>query len=368
MSSEFKFQLAGEVEDDALRAVLCKVPTPGNISLVFNCEPSFYVAEHAGSVKSQTLIYKDQKTGMIAGIAGRSIRNLYIDGVQKTVGYLNNLKLLPEVRSGTVFARGYKQIHDFHGDGEAPYYFATILDENKYAQQILESGRAGIPNCVFAGMFVTYLIPLRKRALYKLRHEIIPCDESTLLKAHSCLSEWNSRYQFAPVYTPDDISGRTRLLPNFSPDNLYICKEGDGVAGTLGVWNQQPFKQMIVAGYSARMKTVRPFYNIMARLNGHPTLPNIGEHIKCVYASLISSKEDDSEVFKSLICKARSDWSGRGHDYLLVGLSVENKLAAVARSLAARELKSRIYLIHWPEEKAVLPKNGRVAHLEVATL
>jgi hypothetical protein len=259
--------------------------------------------------------------------------------------------------------RGYKFLRSLHGDGEVPYYFTTILDENRYARAILESGRAGMPSYVPVGMFVTYLIPLRKkRPSSKLRHEVLSCNKDALPQAHECLSEWNGRHQFAPVYTLDDISGRTGLLPNFSPKDLYVCKERDEVVGTLGVWDQQSFKQTIVTDYSAKMKAVRPFYNGIARLRGYPTLPNVGESIRSVHVSFVSVKDE------SLIDKARSLWSGHGHDYLLVGLSEEHKLAAVARRMASRELRSRIYLVHWPEEKAVLPRNGRVAHIEVATL
>ncbi len=368
MSSGFKFRLASEAEDGALRAVLRQAHMPGNMSLVFSREPSFFTAERAGSVRHQTLIYQDQASGKITGIGGRSIRKLYIDGTQKTVGYLSSLRLLPEVRSSMTLVRGYKFLRGLHGDGEVPYYFTTILDENRYAKLILESGRASMPSYVPVGMFVTYLIPLRKKVSCKLRHEVLSANEDALPEAHGCLSEWNSRHQFAPAYTLDDISGQTELLPNFSFGDLYVCKERGEVVGTLGVWDQQSFKQTVVTDYSAKMKAVRPFYNGIARLRGHPTLPSVGESVRFVHAAFVSSKDDNLEVFGSLIDKACSDWSGRGHDYLLVGLSEGHKLAAVARKMALRELKSRIYLVHWPEEKVILPENGKVVHLEVATL
>lgn len=364
----YKFRLADETEDSALRAVLREASMPGSISLVFSREPSYFIAEQAGSVKHQTLVYQDQETGKITGIGGRSIRRLYVDGVQKTVGYLSSLRLLPEVRSSLTLVRGYKFLRSLHGDGEVPYYFTTILDENRYAQQILESGRAGMPAYVPVGMFVTYLIPIRKRVSGKLQHEVLSCSKDTLPHAHECLSEWNSRHQFAPAYTLDDISGDTGLLPHFSPKNLYVCKGRGEVTGTLGVWDQQSFKQTIVTDYSAKMKLIKPFYNGVARLRGYPTLPRVGDRIRSVHASFVSAKDDNLQVFESLIGKACSDWSGRGHDYLLVGLSEGNKLAVVARRLASRELRSRIYLVHWPDEKVVLPKNERLAHLEVATL
>lgn len=368
MSSGFKFRLAGETEDGALRAVLRQASMPGSVSLTFGREPSFFIAEQAGSMKHQTLIYQDQGSGKITGIGSRSIRRLYVDGIEKTIGYLGSLRLLTEERSSMTLVRGYKFLRTLHGDGEVPYYFTTILDENKYAQQILESGRAGMPTYIPVGILVTYLIPIRKKVSRKLRQEVLSCDESTLPQAHECLNQWNSRYQFAPAYTLGDISGNTGLLPNFSPKDFYVCKKGNEVVGTIGVWDQQSFKQTIVTDYSAKMKVVRPFYNGLARLRGRPTLPSVGESIKFVQAPFVSSKDGNPEVFESLIDKVCADWSGRGHDYLLVGLAEGNKLTETARRLASRELKSKIYLVHWPDEKVDLPKNGRLAHVEVATL
>ncbi len=364
----YKFSLAGKVEDGALRAVLRQASMLGDISLSFLREPSFFIAEQAGNIMSQTLIYQDEESGKVSGIGGRSVRKLYIDGVQKNIGYLSSLRLLPEVRSSMTLVRGYKYLRHLHGGGEVPYYFTTILDENKYAKRILEKGRASMPTYIPVGIFVTYLIPIRKRVSDDLRNEIVSCGDDVLPQVHRCLSDWNSRHQFAPAYSLEDLFGVNGLLPHFSPKDLYVCKERGEVVGTLGVWDQQSFKQTVVTDYSLRMRFFRPLYNRIARLQGYPTLPKIGEKIRSVYATLVSSKGDNTEVFEALIRKARSDWSGRGHDYLLVGLSEESKLSATARRLAVREIKSRIYLVHWQEEKVILPRNGRVVHVEVATL
>ncbi len=368
MSSRFDFRLAGEAEDSALRAVLRESTMPGSVSLSFCREPSFFLAEQAGNVSHQTMICEDRQTGKIVGIAGRSVRKSYIDGVKKNVGYLSSLRVTAEARSGMTLVRGSKHIHKLHLDGKVPYYVTTILDENKYAQQILESGRVGMPVYIPIGMFVTYLIPIKNKVSFKLKKQVIPCDASTLASAHKCLNQWNSRYQFAPVYTLDDIAGETNLLPNFFPKDMYVSMDEGRVVGTLGVWNQQSFKQTVVTNYSALVRKVKPFYNGVAKALGRPTLPEIGESFKFVCASFVSAEDDNPKVFEALINKARSDWSGLGHDYLVVGLSEENKLSSVAHRLAERELRSKVYLVHWPNDMLVLPERLRVIHLEVSTL
>ncbi|MCC2630809.1 MAG: hypothetical protein K0S38_618 [Candidatus Paceibacter sp.] len=364
----YRFRLAGIAEDNALRAVLRQAFMPGNISLSFCREPSFFTAEQAGSLRYQTLICEDQDSGKITGIGGRSIRAMYVDGTQRTIGYLSSLRLLPEMRSGMTLARGYKYLHSLHGDGAVPYYVTTILDENKYALHILESRRAGMPTYHPLGTFVTYLIPIQKKVFYASQPEVQRCTEDKLPSACTCLRAWNSRYQFAPAYGLDDLSGSTGVLPYFSSKNLYIYKEGNEVVGTLGVWDQQSFKQTVVTEYSAWMKAILPFYNNLARIRGLPTLPKVGHCIRTVHTACLSARDDNLEIFRSLLHKACADWSGCDHDYLLVGLAEGHKFESVVRPIASRILKSRMYLVYWPGDNVVLPKNDRIPHLEVATL
>src|SRR5438876_7069697 len=104
----FEFVLAGEAEDETLRTLLRHISMPGNITLAFLREPSFFLAEQAGNVTSQVMVCKDRQRGQIVGMGSRSIRDVYIDGKPTRVGYLSMLRGLPEVRGNIALARGYR--------------------------------------------------------------------------------------------------------------------------------------------------------------------------------------------------------------------------------------------------------------------
>ncbi len=125
----FEFALTTEADDGELRALLRHISMPGNITLAFLREPSFFLAEQAGSAASQVIICKDRQKGQLVGIGSRSIRCVYIDGKPASVGYLS--------------------------------------------------------------------------------------------------------YQFAPVYTPQDMLGQSNLLPAFSWENLYVYRENGQDSGVL---------------------------------------------------------------------------------------------------------------------------------------
>jgi hypothetical protein len=363
----FEFMLAGEEEDEALRTLLRTISMPGEITLSFQREPSFFLAEQAGNLASQVVVCKDQQKNQLVGMGSRSIRSVYIDGQPTRVGYLSMLRGIAEVRGSIAFTRGYRYLHTLHADGAVPYYFTTILDDNINARTLLTSGRANLPVYKPLAQLLTYLIPLRKNRSRQRSNSLVSrVDRNQLPEALNFLQNWNSQHQFAPVYTLTDLLGESKLLPGFSWENLSVYQERGKVCGTLGVWDQQFFKQIVVTAYSRKMRYVRTFYNLFAALVGNPGLPALGAEVKLLYATCLSG---DANVFKALLHQACVDWSNRGYDYLSVGICGKNQLAATAARYATECIASTVYIVYWPQDAQVsLPGTDKSIHLEVATL
>jgi len=362
----FEFALATEADDGELRELLRHISMPGNITLAFLREPSFFLAEQAGSAASQVITCKDRQKGQMVGMGSRSIRCVYIDGKPTSVGYLSMLRGVPQARSNIGLARGYKYLKELHADGAVPYYFTTIMNDNTDAKALLTSGRAGLPVYQPAAHLITYLIPLtKKRGRQKFRNEVSRGNPDLLPQAVTFLQEWNSRYQFAPMYTLQDMLGQSNLLPGFSWENLYAYRENGKVLGTLGVWDQQSFKQTVVTAYSRRMEVIRPFYNLFAYVRGIPRLPAAGASIKILYAAFLSGNKS---VFAELLKQACADWSGKGYDYLSVGFCEDNELSSIASRYATQRIASTLYLVYWQDSGVLLLATNRPVHLEIATL
>lgn len=362
----FEFSLAGEAEDEALRALLRRISMPGNITLSFQREPSFLLAEQAGSVISKVMICKDRTKDQIVGMGSRSIRNVYIDGKPAQVGYLSMLRGVPEARGNIALARGYRYLHTLHSDGAVPYYFTTILDENTDAKNVLTSARGGLPVYKPLARLITYLIPLRRNWQRKsATNAVSRVDQHQLPWAIAFLQRWNSQHQFAPVYTLEDMLGQSKLLPSFCWENFYTYREQGEICGTLGVWDQQSFKQTVVTAYSRKMQLLRPFYNLYATITGNPGLPPTGAEIKLLYASFLSGNE---KALEALLNQIRMDWSGKGYDYLSIGVCENSELCPIASRYATQQIFSTIYIVYWQDASITLPAAHRPVHLEIATL
>ena len=113
-----EFGLAGPADDAAIRDLLRRTAMPGDISLAFLREPSFFRAARAGNRESQTMVCRDVAAGEVVGLGERGIRAAYVDGSAAVVGYLSNLRGAPEWRKGTGLARGYRYLRALHGDGQ----------------------------------------------------------------------------------------------------------------------------------------------------------------------------------------------------------------------------------------------------------
>jgi len=362
----FEFSLAGEAEDEELRDLLRRIAMPGNITLSFQREPSFLLAEQAGSIASQVMVCKDRTKDQIVGMGSRSIRDVYIDGKPARVGYLSMLRGVPEARGNIALARGYRYLRELHADGAVPYYFTTILDDNSEAKNLLTSARGGLPVYKPLAQLITYLIPLRRFRFSKSASDAVSrADQHQLSESITFLQQWNSRYQFAPVYTLADILGQSKLLPAFCPEHFYVYQERGEIRGTLGVWDQQSFKQTVVTAYSRNMQLLRPFYNLYAAITGNPGLPPTGAKIRLLYASCLSGGQS---VFEALLNQVRADWSGKGYDYLSLGVCADNPIAQIASRYATQRISSTVYIVYWQDESVMLPEADRLVHVEIATL
>ena len=362
-----EFGLAQSADDAALRDLLRRTGMPGEIELAFLREPSFFVAGRVGNRETQTMVCRDVEADEIVGLGERSVRAAYVDGEPAALGYLSNLRGAVEWRKGLGLARGYGYLRTLHADGKVRFYVTTILEENADAIALLTSGRGRLPRYEQVGTLTTYLIPIHRRRRARSTGAE-PVRAGGVEDALGCLDAWNRRHQFAPVYTHEDLTGATGLLPDFTVDHLYVAREGRRVQGTLGVWDQSGFKQTVVTSYSRRLARVRRLYNAYTAVRGVPGLPPAGSQLRLLHGAFLSANDDDAATALALVERVLVDWSDRGASYLVLALAEGHPLSETLSRHAARRLTSRVYAVYWPDEGEPTFDRGRPIHLEVATL
>lgn len=371
MSPRYQFKLAGPDDDSALRSVLRRTAMAGTVSLSFQREPSFFAAEQIGSLDSQVIAVQDVGSNAIVGLGCRSFRKMFIDGKVEVGGYLSSLRGLPEVRRGTLLARGYHFLKDLHADGRVPYYVTSIFDDNQYASELLTSRRAGLPVYHPLGRLNTYLIPL-----YGLRRQPRPSEEvirgasgDLLRAAVERINSYNQGHQFAPWYSSEHFQAVSHMLPGFCSENLFCYRDDGGVTATLGVWDQTSFKQSVVTGYSWRYRLASPVCAAGAWLGLAPRLPEIGGSFPYLYAAFLSHLPGCLPHLEALLLTALRDWSRKGYGYLMAGCHDASPVNELLQRYSVSRKSSSLYLVYWEDMlDSPLPSFDPIPHLEIATL
>ncbi len=344
----------------------------GTISVSMQREPSFFGAAVVEGESHQVVVCRDQHDKRIAGFGCRSIRTLFVDGKPERIGYLSGLRALPEYRKRGLVARGYAALRKLHADGQTRLYLTTIAEGNEQALKILTSSRAGLPSYRFAGRYFTIVIPIPRRVKRITQNSSVVVRPATLSDRDRILDFWNTegrKRDFFPLYRSNDLFGDCGLLRDLAPGDLWLAVRDDEVIGTLGGWEQQPFKQAIVERYTSYLRWSRPIYNAYASSVGRPRLPKPGSRLPYLTAAAPVVSNNDPQVFSALLKNLLAGVVSRSSSFLTIGFHERDPLLPIASRLQIGRYVTRIYFVDWDSEEPLLvPAAHKPVYLELGSL
>lgn len=366
-----KFLIADKSHEESLRKLLRDNPVPGSPELSFEREPDFFHGAGIEGDSHKTVIALD-RTGEVAGLAGRTIGKAYVNGRIIRLGYLNQLRISGKYRGAGLLAGGWSMMKKLHEQDPADAYMTTIISGNYMVRRLLEKDRPTKPRYRRKGdLYTLALSPKRFNFVKK------PPAGISIQKAHpdmlsgiaSCLQRNYARFQFAPFWTEEILRdpGRSRAL---SSDDFIVALRGNRIVGCAALWDQQSFKQTIVRGYSGLLRLTRPFLNLAPAFSGMPVLPATGSPLPHMFISHAAVDGDDIEIMLSLIDRARLEAKSRKPAYIAMGLSDKSPfLRPVRKKFRHMVYRSVIYLVCWPGDGGGLCEiDERPAHPELAIL
>lgn len=363
-----KFRLAAAPDDLQLRQLLRDTVVPGQVQMIYAREPGFFDSFSATGGTTQVIVADDNNQIMAAGC--RTIKELFVNGEPAPVGYLSGLRLADSVQNGTVLARGYSFLKNLHNDHKTRAYLTTIIHGNEYARQMLTSKRAGLPSYLPLGDFVTHVIPVRikPRQSCPLRGLCIESGESgSSEEVREFLNQHGSRRQFFPVSRTD--GGEKDGLASIGLADLLVARKDGKIAGVIAVWNQEQYKQYIIAGYSRLFRRLCPAINTVLRICGFRPLPPAGEQLRFAVAALVCIRNDDPLVFRCLLRHALNKAAAAGLHQFAIGLHEHDPFCPSMKRFFHIKYRSWLYLVSWEDNSFYesLDKN-RVPYLEIGTL
>ena len=361
--------LADRSHDAALRKLMRESSMPGRIRLAFAREPDFFHGLDVLGKRNQSVIATDRH-GVIQGMGCRSIRPVFVHGEPTNLGYLSGLRIAPESRHGSILARGYAFLRELHADGAAPAYLTTIVAGNRPVEDLLTSGRAGLPAYLPFGRFVTCAICRGQRKRRRTSTSSFRVQRATDFHVDDLMqflrTEGRGR-QFFPVLAASDLG--SPYLRGLQHDNFYVATAQGRLLGAVAVWDQSDFKQTVVTGYSTGLGIIRPLLSRLMTAAGFHPLPPPGAALRTRYLSFVRVVRDDPAILSALLEAIYADQPG-SVEFLVLGFHERDPLQACVRQFLAIRYASTLYLACWEDGLDFVRSldDGRIPYLDPATL
>src|SRR6185369_16927107 len=125
--------LATAADDAQIRGLLRREPVPGRIAISYEREPEFSRGCDATGEHATVLVARDLDTGVTAGVACRSERDVYVNATATRLGYLGQLRVDRRYRGRWLVSRGFSMLKQLHDRHPLPGYLAAVTAGNREA-------------------------------------------------------------------------------------------------------------------------------------------------------------------------------------------------------------------------------------------
>lgn len=345
-----RFAVATRADDAAIRRLLRDNPMQGAISLSLGREPDYFDGANLAGGIDQTILGFSGKRLACMGRCTR--RRCWVNGREACAGYLAELRLDDRERGRFGLLReGYRFFHDLQRDHPADVYFTSIAADNEPARSLLERGVRGLPTYHYLAELRTVLLGVpRSKHGAKLRVE--PSTPDHVPAMLRLLNESARRYQLAAIWDEETLlSTRAQGLPL---SRWLLAFDGGEIMACGALWDQRPFRQAVIVGYSMPLALGRPLLNAAGRVFGWPNLPQPGSTLAHAFLSPLAVAKDAEAVLPEFIEAFFEPAKRAGLEFLTLALPAQDeRLAMLRRRFSTRTWRSRFYRVDWPGQPAM---------------
>lgn len=355
-----RFLFGSEVHDEACRAILRESSMGKNVRLSFRREPSFFSAEKIANTWSQLVVLCDDENENVLGFGVRSGRPYWLNGQSVELGYISQLRLIPEFRNGLCLAKGYRKLKELHEkDGKVSFYITTVLSDNDTARSSLENKRVGLPIYRPLDELSSYFFIAQKASL-KLVGNTNPVD------IRDVLATYNEEVRGGSLATRYDVNTMSWMS---MVDYEAVKVHTSTCTASAVLVDFSKVKQVVIDGYSVPYAVITGLARASASFLGIIPPPKVDSLLKSLYLTAVSISGDREEGFQALLKFARGRAFQKSCHGVVCGLSSQSSFNKHANRKCISNTKSILYAVAWDE--SVIPKIDNSVdkiNIEVATL
>lgn len=328
-----KLSLAKEEDGEEILRVLESSPAKGSIELLYTRRPNAYISYKKEAKDADVLVVKEDDK--IIGTAAEIVRELYISGVPKKMGYVCGLK------KDSNYAGNLQCIGDIikgliHTDVEG--YYCSVISDNKDAQAKFEKKRRNMLNMECIQEYTTYIFaPYFKFKLKNCKYEFKRASQNDEEEIIKFLNNEGGKKDFFPVfYSVDQFTG-------LKVSDFYMLKSREEIIAVGALWNQTEYKQYIVKNYNGIMKYAKIFNPILKML-GYIELPKENTVLDFPMLSFLISKDDNEEYYKAFLNNIVMEIK-KEYGMFIIGTTKCNYSNKILGKLKSIKFDSKIYTV-----------------------
>jgi GNAT superfamily N-acetyltransferase len=336
---------ATEADNTALVDLAASCPAEGAVGFCVDRAPNFFALNELEGERFEVGVV-DGPDGPVGSISV-SWRNVNINGDKREVTYVNDLKVHPSFRRQGIASAliRWARITCEQSSHDTPT-LVTVPSGNHAIERLLADAAHDMPQLQPVGAVRVCVIPLLKRRR-------APHNKFTVRRARSIdidvmaelWCEVAPQRQFTTVHDGKSLERWIERAPGLSISDFLLAHRPDGrLAGFLGVWDQQSFKQTRVTSYSLPRAAMRLAFNVAAPFAGGTRLPRKGQQVRAATAVNLCVPPADIAVMRSLLLAAYGELRNRDYAFLTLGLGTSDPLLDAVSGLFAQTADTAVAL------------------------
>jgi hypothetical protein len=131
-----------------------------------------------------------------------------------------------------------------------------------------------------------------------------------------------------------------------TPAAFSVVQRAGRIVAAAAAWDQRPFRQTVIDGYTGALRVARPWLNVVQRLRGAPPLPSPGKVL--AQGALLGATVPDARDWPALWHALQARAAAAGLAWLAVTRDANDpQLPALRHLLQAREYRTTLYEVAW---------------------
>lgn len=338
-------RLATAEDNAGLCNIFRNVKMESNLTISEEREPNFFSLRALHSGKSFTLVIEDTDEALsdedrIAGCCTAVVREGWLNGSIKKVGYICDLRVTGKFRKGRVFPQGIDLFINYLMQRERvdAFYF-SMMRANYSAQYACKLANA-LPMTAYNMVNIQLLrnqLPVQtlvEKGCQKNKSELI-----------NFISRQAKKRTFGFNFDVKMFEHRLQHWPDFALSDFFILRNSSGnIVACAAPWDTaKSIRRSRVHGYRGSMKLIRAGIDLEAKLRGHSPMPQPGECFNIVSLTHFEVEDNNPVYLNRLLRGIYNHYAGGPYHFIALFVPENSPLENGLKGFRTQKVPMNLY-------------------------